>query len=96
MKKVLLINSSHRKRNTHKLLVSMEALLKSQGIETELINLSDYKINFCSGCEACVLKGDCFIKDDVKIIIDKIISCDGLVLGTPVYLNNMAGILNTL
>ena len=73
MKKILLINSSARKRNTYKLLTSIENILIAQGFETEIINLNDYKISFCSGCEVCVLKGDCFIKDDVKVIIDKIL-----------------------
>ena len=95
MKKILLINSSPRKRNTYKLLTSIENILIAQGFQTEIINLNDYKINFCSGCEMCILKGDCYIKDDVKVIIDKIISCDGLVIGTPVYLNNMSGILKS-
>lgn len=95
MKKILIINSSNRKKNTYKLLIFIEKLLVNQGFETEIINLTDYKINFCNGCMACVLKGNCFIKDDVDIIINKIVSCDGLVVGTPVYLNNMSGILKS-
>ncbi|MGL5378876.1 flavodoxin family protein [Clostridium sp.] len=95
MKKILLINSSNRKKNTYKLLKSVQSILQSNGYETELINLNDYKIDFCKGCEVCVLKSKCFVKDEVNLIIEKIINCDGLVIGTPVYLNNMSGILKT-
>ena len=93
MKKVLLINSSNRKKNTYNLLLSIENILKDKGYETELITLYDYKISFCKGCEACILKGNCFINDDCNKIMEKIINCDGLIIGTPVYLNNMSGIL---
>lgn len=93
MKNILLVNASNRKKNTYKLLSSIEAILKDNGFKTELITLSDYKIDFCKGCECCVLKGGCFIKDDCNKIIEKFKSCDGLIIGTPVYLNNMTGIL---
>ncbi|MGL5329408.1 MAG: flavodoxin family protein [Peptostreptococcaceae bacterium] len=95
MKKILLINASNRKKNTYNILISIEKILKNKGYETEIITLYDYKIGFCKGCEACILKGKCFIKDDASIIIEKIINSDGLVIGTPVYLNNMSGILKT-
>jgi len=93
MKNILLINASNRKKNTYNLLSSIETILKNNGFTTELITLNDYKIDFCRGCEYCVLKGECFIKDDSRKIMDKIKECDGLVIGTPVYLNNMTGIL---
>ncbi|MGL5347900.1 MAG: flavodoxin family protein [Peptostreptococcaceae bacterium] len=95
MKKILLINSSNRKKNTYNLLVSIEKLLIEEGFSTEIISLKDYKLDFCRGCEVCVMKGGCFVKDDADIIMNKIIECDGLVIGTPVYLNNMTGILKT-
>lgn len=95
MKKILLINSSNRKKNTYNLLQSIEKLLKKQNFDTEIINLNDYKIDFCRGCEVCILKNKCFVKDDVHIIMEKIINADGLIIGTPVYLNNMSGILKS-
>ncbi|MGL6106701.1 flavodoxin family protein [Romboutsia sp.] len=93
MKKILLINTSNRKKTTYNLLLSIEKILKNKGFKTEIINLHDYKIQFCKGCEVCVLKGNCFIKDDSSLIMKKIVESDGLVIGTPVYLNNMSGIL---
>lgn len=95
MKKILLINASNRKRNTYKLLTSIEVKLKDKGYATELINLSDFKIDFCKGCEVCVMKDKCFVKDEANLIMRKIVKSDGIVIGTPVYLNNMSGILKT-
>lgn len=95
MKKILLINASNRKKNTYKLLTSIEDILKSKGYTTEIINLYNYKIDFCKGCEVCILKGKCFLGDDSSMLMKKIVDSDGLVIGTPVYLNNMSGILKT-
>lgn len=95
MKKILLINASNRKKTTYSLLTSIENILKSKGYETEIITLSNYNIEFCKGCEACVLRGNCYIKDDSNEIMKKIVESDGLVIGTPVYLNNMTGILKS-
>lgn len=96
LKKILLINASKRKKNTLNLLKSFEDVLKAEGFSTEILCLGDYKIDFCLGCEQCVRGRPCPLKDDVSIILDKIISCDGIVIGTPVYLNNMSGMLKTL
>lgn len=96
MKKVLLINASHRKKNSYRLLKEAEQTFKKQGFDTEIITLSDYAINYCKGCEVCILKEGCVVKDELDQVLKKIIQCDGLVIGTPVYLNNMTGILKTL
>ena len=95
MKKILLINGSGRKKTTYTLLKSIEEILKSESYQTEIINLCEYKIDFCKGCEYCVLKDKCLTKDDCDKIMQKIIDCDGLVIGSPVYLNNMSGILKS-
>ena len=53
MKKILLINSSSRKKNTYKLLSSIEDILNDKGYETELISLLNFKIDFSKGAK-CV------------------------------------------
>lgn len=95
MKNILLINCSKRKKNTYNLLLQAEKLLKKHNFNTEVINLHDYKINFCIGCECCILKGNCVLNDDVNILMEKLKNCDGFIIGSPVYLNNMSGILKT-
>lgn len=93
MKKILLINGSGRKKNTYHLLKSIEEILINENFETEIINLYKEKLEFCTGCEVCILKDGCFINDKCSEIMKKVIECDGLIIGTPVYLNNMSGIL---
>lgn len=95
MKNILLINCSKRKKNTYNLLLQAQENLKRHDFNTEIINLHDYKINFCIGCECCILKGYCVLNDDVNILMEKLKKCDGFIIGSPVYLNNMSGILKT-
>ena len=90
--KVIGINGSARKDgNTAILIRTVFEELNKQGIETELIQLPEYKIRPCRLCEggkclACMEKGRCiFTDDDFQTLFDKVAAADGLVLGSPVY-----------
>lgn len=85
-KKVLLINGSNRKKNTYQLLLQIEKILTSRGIEVEMLHLFDYEIKHCVGCETCVKKESCCIADDMPVIMQKILDSDGVVLSSPVYM----------
>ena len=85
--KVLLINGSFRKKNTCNILVQITQILKNHDIEAEILNLFDYEIKDCTGCdEVCIQQGNCHIKDGMPEIMQKIMDSDGLVLSSPVYL----------
>ena len=86
-KKVLMINGSFRKGNTYNILLQMGLILKSHDIETEILNLYDYEIRHCTGCDdLCIRQGSCQIQDDMPQLMEKILESDGLVLSSPVYL----------
>ncbi len=91
MKKILLINSSLRKKSTYKLLTEIEGLLTDYS--TEIVNLGDFDIKPCVGCENCIVRDKCPIKDDSSIIMNKMIEADGIIIGSPVYLRNISGLL---
>ena len=89
-KNVLLFNGSFRKGRTHNLLVQIGQILKNRGIESEIINLFDYAIKDCTGCDdICIRHGACHIKDDMPALMQKILDCGGLVLSSPVYLRGV-------
>lgn len=90
--KVIGINGSARKDgNTAILIRTVFEELNRNGIDTELIQLPEVKINPCRMCEGeeclvCMQKGACvFSNDDFHTIFEKILEADGLVLGSPVY-----------
>lgn len=93
--KVLLINGSHRKKNTYGLLLQIEKILKTKSIETEILNLFDYEVKDCIGCEVCVKKISCHINDSMPHILQKINESDGVIFSSPVYLNGVTSKIKT-
>jgi len=94
-KKVIAINSSKRKKNTYKILNDIKKQLSNKNIEIEILNLFDFQIENCLGCESCIRGKSCPINDDTDIIMEKLISCDGVILSSPVYVSNISGKLKT-
>ncbi len=64
--------------------VALEEVQK-EGIETELISLSEKKIQSCDGCRSCAETGVCHINDDFESVFSKMKEADGIILSTPVY-----------
>lgn len=95
MRRVIAINSSNRKMNTYDIISQLKEILKNSDIHVEIINLFEYDIKACIGCEHCLVKGGCVLKDDTLSIMEKIKLSDGLILTSPVYMENVSGKLKT-
>lgn len=91
MKKILILNSSYRLKNTYSVLKKIEPLLIAKGYEVEWVHLKSFHIQGCTGCECCITKDFCPLQDEAHLLMKKITSSDGIILSTPVYLNNMSG-----
>lgn len=91
--KVLLINGSAKANGcTFTALTEVEQVLKSQGIETELIQLGAKPIGDCIGCGQCSGKMRCQVYEDgINAILEKAAVADGFVFGTPVYYAHPSG-----
>ena len=95
--KIIAFNGSPRREwNTGTLLKKALEGASSQGAETEIINLYDLNYKGCISCFACKEKGGksygrCVVRDDLKPIFKKIESSDALVFGSPIYLGNITG-----
>ena len=73
-----------------------DILLKNAQSETggQFLKLSNFDIKPCRGCWACLEEGTCAIRDDMaEIIIPMLLHCNAMVLGSPVYFNNVSSIL---
>lgn len=93
--KLLAINGSPNKRNTYALLEALVEEAKKLGAEAEILNLADYNINPCKGCDAC-LKGDCVQKDDIFKVLEAMRKADAIVIGAPSYFGSVPGIVKNL
>ena len=68
---------------------------KENGHTTNLMNLYDYKLDYCLGCWSCERKGKCILKDDFNLIFEKVKEAEVLVLASPTYWSNVSGIMKT-
>ena len=102
MKKIIAINGSPRKNgNTAEVLAHALKGAQESGAETELIHLADLEFSGCKSCFACKLKGGrsygkCALKDDLSPVLEKILACDGLLVGSPVYFGGETGLCRNL
>ena len=87
--KVVAFNGSSRKDgNTAILLNTVLGELGKEGIDTELVQLAGNPLQGCIACFKCFENKDkkCAVtKDKLNEYLEKMISADGIVLGTPVY-----------
>jgi len=91
--KVLGISGSMRMDgNTSDLVNVILKRCDESGIKTEFVSLAGKKINPCLGCEKCKEKKWCVIEnDDWDKVIQKVLDCDVLVIGSPTYYYDVCG-----
>lgn len=93
--KTLLVNGSPRKGgNTASVLKKIAEGLEKEEVSTELVNLSDYEIHPCIGCEQCRKDKTCTrFYDGMHLLYPKIEESRGLVAGSPTYSYNMTPVM---
>jgi multimeric flavodoxin WrbA len=88
--KVLGICGSLRKEsNTNKL---VHKVAETSGCAYELIYLAKTKVKPCTGCLHCEKNsGVCTVQDGMQVVYDKLLSADGIILGSPTYRWDISG-----
>ncbi len=91
--KVLAINGSPRKgKNTAQMLSLVLQEAERFGAQTELIEISDYKIEYCQGCNKCLRQDACSISDDDGVVLlEKCATLTGFCLDPPFTLGISQG-----
>jgi multimeric flavodoxin WrbA len=96
--KILGINSSPRGKNSRTLKL-VDAVLdgaRQRGAETELVDIGALDIQYCLGCQVCYAEGECVQEDELSDLWEKMMRADGIVLGSPVYINGVTAQLKTM
>lgn len=91
----------HEKSNTHFLLSkAIEAAkdeLSSEGesVDTVILNISEFDIRHCTGCDSCVRKKPCPQSelDDMPKLEERLRRADGLIIAAPSYFTSVPGVL---
>ncbi|MFW9809831.1 MAG: flavodoxin family protein [Candidatus Thorarchaeota archaeon] len=67
----------------------------SNECETVLLNIRDFDILHCTGCDTCVRKKPCpqSAKDDMPKLEKELIGADGIIIAAPSYFTSIPGIL---
>jgi len=91
------------RKNGNGEILTKAALMRAEelGAEVKMINLHDYTIKPCSGCESCTVKftqkgeaPECVYKnkDDMDLIMKEWLAADGILVTVPAYSFMPAGI----
>ncbi|MDE5616437.1 MAG: flavodoxin family protein [Clostridia bacterium] len=85
--KVLILTGSPRKGGNTDILAEAFAVGARENHDVEILNVCEYKINPCVGCNSCFSRENnkCFQDDGMQIIYDKTADADMLVVASPVY-----------
>jgi multimeric flavodoxin WrbA len=96
--KVLGINGSPKGTKSQTLRLVNACLKGAQkaGAEIEFVDLCKLNIKYCIACGECFLKGKCVHEDDYANLLKKMRASDGIVWGSPVYVDAITGQMKTL
>ncbi len=100
MKILALVSSYRKKGNTARIVQMIEshmaaiAARQDEALEFETLYLAHMDLQMCRGCRTCFDRGEdkCPLKDDLPAIKAKMDAADGLILASPVYVNDVNGV----
>jgi multimeric flavodoxin WrbA len=102
---ILQIVGSHRRNgNTSRALsllgeeLTRLGLSRGQPVQIETVHLGGLRLEPCRGCRLCFNRGErsCPCSDDLLALHERILAADGVVLASPVYVNDVSGTMKTL
>jgi multimeric flavodoxin WrbA len=98
MKRVTAFVGSARKKHTYQAVAQFLRDLQSLGdVETEIVRLSEVRLETCRGCKVCIDRGEerCPLEDDRDLLIAKMVDSDGVVFASPNYSFQVSGLMKT-
>ena len=94
MMRIIGISGSPKKEKSSTQFLLSKAL-EATGAETKLINISEYNIQHCTGCDSCVRKKPCpqSANDDMPKLEEELRQADGIIISAPSYFTSVPGVL---
>jgi multimeric flavodoxin WrbA len=96
--KILGINASPRgdKSQTRRLVAAVLEGARHVGADVTFIDVCSLDIAYCTACGTCYAKGECINDDDYPMLLEKMMDADGIVLGSPNYINAVSAQMKTM
>jgi multimeric flavodoxin WrbA len=93
MKITAFVGSARKKHTYNATEYFLKKLQTFDNIDYEIVRLSDYKLEICTGCRTCFDKGEekCPLKDDRDILLEKMSGSDGIIFASPNYSFDLSG-----
>lgn len=87
MGRIVVLTGSMRGGGNTDLLAQSFAEGAGKNHTVEIVSVADYKVNPCIGCNSCFTRegNQCFQKDDMAKIYEKLKTADMAVIASPVY-----------
>lgn len=96
MKIIAIMGSPRGKGSGYKIVKMIEERMKAMGkVEFEYLFLKDANLKPCLSCYNCMAKGEdkCPLKDDRAVIEQELLTADGFILSSPVYVSNVSWLM---
>jgi multimeric flavodoxin WrbA len=87
---VAVVGSPRRRGNTAALVAAVVGELEARGAACETLELSRLSIAPCLAHDGCEEFAACLLGDDAGEVLDRVYAADCLILGTPVYYENVS------
>ena len=84
------------KSQTRRLVLAVLEGARQTGAEVTFVDICSLEIKYCTACGTCYAKGECIHDDDFPMILEKMLDADGIVWGSPNYINSVTAQLKTL
>ena len=98
--KILILNGSPKGENSDTMHITrafIEGMKEAAEHEVRIINAVEKHVEYCTGCFACMFNGgSCMHDDDMKEILDEILSSDLLLVSFPLYCYGMPAPLKAI
>lgn len=91
MRVMAIVGSPRVEGNTNFLVQEALEEIGKAGIDTEKVVVSEEKIYPCLCHDDCGMVAACHQEDDMKGILDKFTTADGVILGSPTFFGNVTG-----
>jgi len=85
MKVLGIMGSPRRQSNTEILLNKALEGAREAGAEVEKVLVSKLKISPCLEIYACLKDGNCAIKDDMRLLYEKLLEADHIIFASPIF-----------
>jgi multimeric flavodoxin WrbA len=96
--KIIGINASPKgeKSQTRRLVLAALEGARQTGADVTFVDICGLEIKYCTACGTCYAKGECIHDDDFPVLLGKLLDADGIVLGSPNYINSVTAQLKTM